>query len=203
MKCRLLTLGLRALIAAAAGLFLVSVASAAADFNVTTPGGSFNYTINGVSQNPTITLVRGRLYEFAVVAASNHPFQITEAGVPLTTASGVTNNNIFSGTIFFRVPTNAVNYGFRCSFHFFGGQIVTVPPPPVRIVGADVTTNVVLRSTGTNLFTLIPEYSTNLGSTNWFALAVQTNRFLSGTNETICGRPSGSNLFFRVRAVGN
>lgn len=184
-------------------LMWTQLANAAADFTVTTPGGNFNYTINGVSLNPTITLVRGRLYEFAVSTTSNHPFQITESGVPLTTASGVTNNNIFSGTIFFRVPTNAVNYGFRCSVHFFGGSIVTIPPPPVRIVSFDFTSNIVLRSTGTNLFTLIPEFKTNLSTTNWFALTVQTNRFLSGTNETICGRPPGRNVFFRVRTVGN
>jgi len=63
--------------------------------------------------------------------------------------------------------------------------------------------SVVLRSApGTNTFAIIPEYKTNLTDTNWVALLVQSNRFLSGTNETFCGRPPGSNVFIRVR-VGN
>jgi len=63
-----------------------------------------------------------------------------------------------------------------------------------------VSTNIVLRSTGTNTLTLIPEFRTNFNATNWFALAVQTNRFSKGTNETICGRPPSSNVFVRIRA---
>jgi hypothetical protein len=191
----------------AASLVWAQLAKAAADFTVTTPGDSFNFTINGTALSPTITLIRGRLYQFSIGTSGFHPFQLMNAGVPLTTASGVTNNNISSGTIFFRVPTNAANYSYRCGFHTsttsLMGNIVTIPPPSVRIVSFNFTSNIVLRSTGTNLFTLIPEFNTNLNTTNWFALTVQTNRFLSGTNETICGRPPGSNVFFRVRAVGN
>ena len=188
-------------------VLLNATAFAAADFTVTTPGDVFNFNINGTASSPTITLVRGRLYQFSVGTSGFHPFQLMNAGTPLTTVSGVTNNNISSGTIFFRVPTNAVNYNYRCGVHTgtasLMGTIVTIPPPPVRIVSFNFTSNVVLRSTGTNLLTLIPEFNTNLATTNWFALTVQTNRFLSGTNETICGRPPGSNVFFRVRAVGN
>jgi hypothetical protein len=58
----------------------------------------------------------------------------------------------------------------------------------------------VLTSTGTTNWTVNPEFNTNLITTNWFALTVQTNRFANGTNEVICGRPSGSNLFIRLRA---
>jgi hypothetical protein len=207
MKNWLLSFRIRVVGIMAAILFLASAAFAASDFTVTTPGDSFNFTINGTASSPTITLIRGRLYQFAVGTSGFHPFQLMNAGTPLTTASGVTNNNISSGTIFFRVPTNAVNYNYRCGVHTgtasLMGTIVTVSPPSVRIVSFDFTSNIVLRSTGTNLLTLIPEFNTNLNTTNWFALAVQTNRFLSGTNETICGRPPGSNVFFRVRAVGN
>ena len=42
--------------------------SGAADFNVTSPGSS--YTINGQASNPTLTLVRGKTYTFAISAAS-------------------------------------------------------------------------------------------------------------------------------------
>ena len=179
----------------------------AADFNVTTPGGQFAFNINSVN-GPTITLVRGRLYEFNInTTPSFHPFQLMGAGVPLGPSFGVTNNNITAGSIFFRVPTNAVNYSYRCGFHTgttsLQGTIQTTEPPtpPVpRIVSYSFGTNIVLRSTpATNTFTIIPEFKTNLNNSNWFALTVQTNRFLNGTNETICGVPSGSNVFIRVR----
>src|SRR4030095_634680 len=113
-----------------------------------------------------------------------------------------TNNNIFNGTITWRVPTNAVNYAYECSIHHFGGTINTIPPPTVRIVDFDVGTNLFLRSTGTN-WILIPQFSTNLGSSNWFALTGQSNRLINGTNETYCGRPPDSNVFVRIQAQRN
>ena len=74
-----------------------------------------------------------------------------------------------------------------------------VPPTPT-IVSFSVGTNVVLRSApSTNTFTVIPEFKTNLNFTNWVPLTVVSNRFLTGTNETICGRPAASNFFIRVR----
>lgn len=192
-----------------ATLLLCCVASGAraADFTNTTPGGQFNFNINGTNSPTTITLERGRLYEFAVNTSSFHPFQIMSNTTPLTTAQGVTNNNIFSGSVFFRVPTNANNYSFRCGVHTgtvsLQGTIQTVgaPVPPVpAIVGFQFSTNLVLRTAPASAgFTVIPEFRTNLNFTNWVPLLVQTNRFLTGTNETICGRPAGSNLFLRVR----
>jgi hypothetical protein len=169
----------------------------AADFTVIYPGGSA-YTINGMTPNPTLTLFRGETYTFFINnVPSVHPFQIVSP--PGTT----TSNNIVNGTITFRVPTNAANYSYRCSIHFFGGQILTIPPPTIRIVKMNVSSNIVLRSTGTNNWRLMPEFSTNVGTTNWFAMSVQTNRFSNGTNETICGRPAGSNVFIRIKALRN
>jgi hypothetical protein len=177
-------------------LLCIAVQSAsAADFNVTSPG-SF-YSINGSSSNPTLTLFRGETYTFAITTAGSHPFRINS---PAGTAI---NNNISSGTITFKVPTNAANYSYSCSIHGFGGSILTIPPPRVRIVNVDVGTNLVLRSTGTNNWILTPQFSTNLRGTNWFALTVQSNRFLNGTNETFCGRPPGTNIFIRLRAERN
>jgi len=69
-------------------------------------------------------------------------------------------------------------------------------------VNLSVGQNLVLKSTGTN-WNLTPQFSTNLGGTNWFALTVQSNRFSNGTNETFCGRPPVSNAFIRVRAQRN
>jgi len=166
----------------------------AADFNVSSPG-SF-YSINTMSPNPTLTVIRGELYTFAVSTALNHPFRILNS-------AGVTNNNIFNGTITWRVPTNAVNYRYDCSIHLFGGQILTIPPPSIRIVNLGVGANLVIKSTGTNNWSLQPQFSTNLVASNWTALTVQSNRFLNGTNETFCGRPPGTNVFVRIRAQRN
>jgi hypothetical protein len=169
----------------------------AADFNVTTPNSQFAFNINGVN-SPTLTLVRGRTYTFAVsTTAGFHPFRINSAGA--------SPNSITSGTITYVVPTNAVNYTYDCGFHgaSMAGTIITVPPPspPVpTIVSYSLGSSIVLRSTpATNTFSVIPEFKTNLNDTNWFALTVQSNRFVNGTNETFCGRPPGDNVFIRVR----
>ena len=180
--------------------------SGAADFNVTTPGGQFAFNINGVN-SPTLMLVRGRTYTFAVSTSPGfHPFRILNSnGAPHPNA---TPNNISSGTITFVVPMTAANYSYNCGVHgnSMAGTILTVPPPApptIRIVNFSFSSNIVLRSTGTNTFNLSPEFKTNLSTTNWFALTVQTNRFLNGTNETICGRPPGNEIFIRIRAEGN
>ena len=180
------------LLAALAGLAGVPQASAA-DFSVTSPGAS--YTINTAPSNPTLTLVRGETYTFAVSTSSSHPFQIV--GPPPTAFD---RNNVSTGTITFQVPTNAVNYSYRCSIHLFTGTIVTIPPPVVRIVNFDVGTNLVLTSTGTNNWMVHPEFSTNLNVSNWSPLTIQSNRFANGTNETFCGTPPGTNVFIRIKA---
>jgi hypothetical protein len=177
---------------------LFSQAAFGANFSVTSPG--FFYAINGLQPNPTLTLVRGQTYTFAVNSDLDHPFLINSPGVQ--------NNNISQGTITYTVPTVASNYNYFCSIHGFGAQILTVAPSPpptptIRILSLAVSNNVVLRSTGTNGWSVNPEFSTNLTSTNWFALTVLTNNFLNGTNETICGRPPGSNVFFRIRSQPN
>ena len=174
----------------------------AADFNVTSPDV---YSINGVGGNPTITLVRGQTYTFSVNTACGpfgHPFEIVAPGVTV-------NNNICAGTITYTVATNApatISPGYVCSVHFFYGDIITVdppappPPPTVKILGMVVSSNLVVTSTGTNTWTVNPEFSTNLFSTNWYSLTVQSNRFFNGTNETYCGKPPGDNVFIRVRS---
>jgi len=132
-----------------------------------------------------------------VNSSSIHPFEILSAGVQ--------NNNISQGTITYTVPNVASNYNYICSIHSFGDQIITVapPPPPIHILSLAVSNKVVLRSTGTNGWSVNPEYSTNLTTTNWFALSILSNSFLNGINETICGRPPGSNVFLRIRSQPN
>lgn len=177
---------------------MFSSAVFAADFSVTSPG--FFYAINGNQPNPTLTLVRGQTYTFAVSTDSSHPFEILSPGVQ--------NNNISQGVITYTVPNVASNYNYICSVHFFGAQIITVAPTPppapvIRILSLTVSSNVVLLSTGTNGWSVNPEFSTNLATTNWFALSVLSNSFQKGINETICGRPPGTNVFIRIRSQPN
>jgi hypothetical protein len=168
-----------------------------ADFTVRTPDGQFAFQINSTN-SPTLTLVRGRTYTFDVQTTPGfHPFHIE--------SPGVINNDIDTGTMTYTVPMAVANYTYDCVIHFGGmtGDIITVAPPSVQILGLSVTTNIVLTSTGSNTWTLNPEFSTNLSTTNWFALTVQTNRFFNGTNEIICGKPPGDAVFFRIRAQTN
>ena len=176
-------------------------AALAADFTVTTPGGQFAFNINGAN-SPSLTLVQGRTYTFDVATSSNHPFRVNSAGV--------VNNNLTSGTLTYTVPTSGANFTYDCTFHgaSMSGTIRTVAPPlppTVRILNISVGTNILLRSTGTNDFTVMPEYKTNLISTNWFALTVETNRFADGTNDTICTLPQGAGdaVFIRIKSQQN
>jgi hypothetical protein len=173
----------------------------AADFSVTTPGDQYAYVINGLDNNPAITLVRGKTYTFAISTNPDHPFAIGNA-VGFPAPPGVTGNQTSSGTITFNVPTNAPNCVYYCVIHDFSGPIHMIDPPPtVNIVRLSVGTNLTLTTTQatTNGYSFIPEASTNLATTNWFALTVQSTRFANGTNEIICGRPPGANVFFRIR----
>ena len=180
-------------------LCLASMPAISADFSVTSPG--FYYSINGASPNPALTVERGKAYAFAINTSVGHPFEIRSVGV--------SNNNISSGIITWTVPMDASNYHYRCSIHGFGNLVTTVatvtsaPPPAMSIVGLSLSTNLILLSTGTNTWSVLPEFQTNLALTNWYALVVQTNRFSSGTNETICGRPSGDPIFIRIRSQPN
>ena len=180
------------------GAIAMATALSAADFTVTTPG--YLYAINGAQPNPTLTLVRGKTYSFDINADPIHPFFIQ--------SGGVYNNNITSGTMYFTVPNVATNYSYFCSVHYFGGQIVTIAPPPppppkVKFLSLTVSSNLTFYSTGTNTWSVKPQYSTNLATTNWFALTVITNRYLNGTNETICGLPPGKSVVLRILAQPN
>lgn len=183
---------------------LVGRAQAVADFNVTTPDGNYWFNFNDdPTQNPVITVERGRTYTFNINTDFFHPFQI----LPET---GVQNNNINSGVITWEVPVDAQDDSFlyQCSIHGFGSTFHFVdpilPPTPIQILSISISTNLVLLSTGANETNLFPEYSSDLSGTNWYALSVTTNRSFGGTtNETICGRPPGTNVFVRIRALSN
>jgi hypothetical protein len=172
---------------------VIRTSLAAADFVVETPGGVFAFQINGMHV-PTLTLVRGQTYTFDVRTANNHPFHIESLGVD--------NNDINDGLMTFSVPTNRANYYYDCVVHGpqMRGEIFTIDPPRIEILGLSVNTNLVLVSTAITNWTIYPEYKTSLESTNWFALTVQSNRFANDTLETFCGRPDGNPVFIRIRS---
>ena len=191
LTCRL---GLWSAFTAALALSPVASQTRGADFTVTAPGFFYVFN-NGTDINPTLTVVRGETYTFAINTGTFHPFRIN--------STGALNNPTSLGTITWTVPLAASNYTYQCAIHGFGGSIITVPPPTVRILGLAVGTNLTLKSTGVSNYSVLPEFKTDVTSTNWFALTVQTNRFLLGTNETICGRPPDNTVFLRVRARRN
>jgi hypothetical protein len=180
-----------------------------ADFYVTSPG--FGYAINEQDGNPTLTLTRGSNYVFDITTDPSHPFQIASGpnfGDPAYN-DGVSNNNISSGRISFTVPLNAPDtLYYVCSIHFFGGVINIVDPssppaPLVQIVSMDLSSsNVVLRSLGTNGWLAIPEFSSNIVSSNWAVVPNFTNTFANGTNVTVFNRLDpicGPNVFLRMK----
>jgi hypothetical protein len=182
-----------------------------ADFDVTSPGSLFS--INGEEPNPELTLTRGSNYTFAISTDPSHPFQIVRdlQGTPYE--DGVVNNGISSGTITFTVPQSAPDTLFYiCPIHFFSGTIRVVnsaepPAPLVQILSMELSaSNVVLKSTGTNGWLAVPEFSSNLLVSNWAVVPSFTNSFLNGTNVMIFDRLDpicGSNVFLRVRNTRN
>lgn len=168
-----------------------------ADFEVRTSTAPLAFRING-ADSPTLTLLQGKTYVFDVeTTIGAHLFHIE--------SPGVNGNDIDSGRMTFAVPFGLGNRYYDCGNHdgLMRGLIVTIPPPQpptFRILSLEVGSNLVLTSTGTNGWTVNPEFTTNRLSSDWQSLAVRTNRFRNGTNEVICGRPPGSNVFIRLRA---
>jgi hypothetical protein len=178
----------------------------AADFDVTALGTDSFYTINGQAPNPTLTLTRGQTYTFEVNADPSHPFFIFPE-------EGVSNNNTADGTITFAVPLDAPDsLSYFCSIHGFGGAINVInaplpPAPNVKIISISLTSsNVTLKSTGTNGWAGIPEFSSNLLSSSWSVVPNYSNSFSNGTNTAVFNRLEaicGPNVFLRVRNTTN
>ena len=184
----------------------------AADFDVTAAGPDSFYTINSRSPNPTLTLTRGQTYTFFINADPSHPFVISTEDFNFN-VPGVSNNDTHSGTITYVVPLDAPDTMlYLCSIHFFGGaiNIINPPPPPapnVKIVSVSLTSsNVTLKSTGTNGWFAVPEFSSNLLSSSWSVVPNYTNTFSNGTNTAVFNRLEvicGPNVFLRVRNTTN
>ena len=193
-----------ALALTAARLCLGSTTAASADFSVVNNGFSA-YTING-ENNPGLTLQRGKTYTFDVNAIG-HPFWIktVQGSGSLNGYSDAANNGIQTGTVTLTLPNDAPGtLYYNCQIHAAMTGVITVIDPPLPpapfILKLEVGTNLNLKFTGSNTFSYFPEFNTNLATTNWYALTVQTNVSVNGTNDVICGLPPGDNVFIRVRA---
>lgn len=188
---------------------ICGISALAQTFNVT--GGDFvNYTINGLP-DPGFTLERGVTYVFQLSNVAIHPFWIKSslgAGSSGAFNDGVVNNGATSGTVSFTVPANAPDQLFyQCGIHgsMAGTLTIVTPasPPTVRIVNISVGPTIVVTSTGTNGWSVFPEFNCDLSTTNWTLVPAFTNQFINGTNitgferlEAICGSPA---VFIRIR----
>lgn len=114
-----------------------SASPAAAQTVINVSASSFqDYTVDGLS-DPTLTLTRGRTYQF-VVNAPGHPFYIKSvqgAGTANQFLDGVTGNGVTAGTLTFVVPASAPNQLFyQCAAHgAMSGMlsVVSAPAAPV------------------------------------------------------------------------
>ena len=110
--------------------------NSASDFVMNSSGTSYN--------DPTITLIRGKTYEFDV-NSPGHPFWIKLSQLTGTTdaySTGVTNNGTTSGKITFTVPSDAPDIlYYTCQFHgAMTGRIDVVDAEGTDIFVAQTTT---------------------------------------------------------------
>ncbi len=174
-------------------LSTAGVKSLAADFVVSTPNCQNSWTINGSAANPTLTLVRGRTYTFAVSSCAQHPFTIgytVFGAVP----PGVTGQNTTSGTITYVVPTNAVNCLYFCNKHGFSGRIVMVDPPvPVANFSASPTGGVVpVTVSFSNLSSNATSYAWDFGDGSTSSAANPTHTYTTIGSYTVKLTATGS-----------
>jgi hypothetical protein len=185
----------------------------AQDFAVT-GGNNVNYTINGQS-DPSLTLQRGVTYVFQLGNVAFHPFWIKSSpGFGSTGAynNGVVNNGATSGNITFTVPANAPDsLLYQCGNHsvMMGSLNIVTPatPPTVRIVYISVGPFITVNSTGTNGWSVVPEFKCDVNAPAWNPVPNFTNSFSAGTNVTtfprldpFCG---STNVFIRIRNQPN
>jgi hypothetical protein len=110
-------------ILAFAAVTLTSINALAADFTVTVgrdASNNFVWVVNG-QNNPTLTLNRGQTYTFSVTSPG-HPFDIKTAAVTGTGSqftTGVTGQEVQSGTLTFAVPTDPTvpPLFYQCEVH--------------------------------------------------------------------------------------
>jgi hypothetical protein len=113
----------------------------AADFTVsmgTNSSGQFVWDING-QFNPTLNLLRGHTYTFAI-QAPGHPFDIKTAQVTGTADqfnTGVSAQGVTNGTMTFTVPTDPTTppLFYQCEVHSTMTGALTLVSPPAPTAG--------------------------------------------------------------------
>ncbi|MEO7297961.1 MAG: CHRD domain-containing protein [Verrucomicrobiota bacterium] len=132
------------------------------------------------------------------LTSSYNPSFVTANGGTTAAAEAALAESMLAGKAYWNIHSST----------FPGGEIrgfLTLVLPSIRIVNLKVGTNLTVTSTieFTNGVTMTPEFNTNLLTTNWSALTVQSNKFANGTNEMICGKPAANPVFLRIRGQGN
>lgn len=179
----------------------VRPATGASNIFAVSPSGFSAYTINGVN-NPTLRLVRGFTYTFNL-SVSGHPFWIkTVQGTSSANAytNGISGNGAQTGTLTFAVPTNAPGTLFyNCEFHgAMTGTIAIDDRPTIVVQSLDVSTNIVIRSTGTNTLNLRVATATNTAGP-WVLTTAYSNSYANGTNTTTFALPASGTFLVRIR----
>ena len=110
-----------------------------ATLNITNNGAS-DYVISN-KNDPTLTLERGKTYEFNI-DASGHPFwikTINSAGTGNSYSDGITNNGTSNGIIVFKVPDDAPDQlYYNCQIHSsMNGIIKIVDTNPSGVIVED------------------------------------------------------------------
>lgn len=165
-------------------------------------GDTSNYIIND-QPDPDLTLVRGFTYTFNISVASIHPFYIKTAHVTGSGSqynTGVSAQGVTSGSITFAVPTDAPDtLHYQCGNHLnMHGLLHMTNAPNVGITQFNVSTNVVIHSTGTDALNVNVLTSSDLTSNVWTDAQIQANTYSNGTNSTQVVKPTGNTAFFQV-----
>ena len=110
-----------------------------ATLNITNNGAS-DYVISN-KNDPTLTLERGKTYEFNI-DASGHPFwikTISSTGTGNSYSDGITNNGTANGIIVFKVPDDAPDQlYYNCQIHSsMNGIIKIVDTNPSGVIVED------------------------------------------------------------------
>ena len=110
-----------------------------ATLNITNNGAS-DYVISN-KNDPTLTLERGKTYEFNI-DASGHPFwikTISSTGTGNSYSDGITNNGTSNGIIVFKVPDDAPDQlYYNCQIHSsMNGIIKIVDTNPSGVIVED------------------------------------------------------------------
>jgi len=152
------------------------------------------------------------------VNAFTHPFFIkTNSSLNNTDLYnvGVTGQGVQNGALTFVVPVNApTQLLYHCGNHPLMVGNINIPPgttppgpPIVQILSLTLTpTGIQIKSTGTNQWSAIPEFRSNLTTAAWTTVPLFTNVFANGTNTTTFNRLEpicGPNVFLRIRNQSN